>query len=92
MVITAAKRSLRLQFVKLRRLAMLHREHLRLSLESELEANALITNNGARAYLVARQRAEEASSDEMANDWNGVAAAISRRTWKARRLLAHGLH
>jgi hypothetical protein len=61
---------------------MLHRERLRLSLEIELEANALIINSGAKAYSVARQRAEEAASDEMANDWNGVAAAISRRTRK----------
>jgi hypothetical protein len=62
---------------------VLHREHLRLSLEIELEANALIINSGASAYSVARQRAEEAGSDEIANAWNGVAAAISRRSWKA---------
>ena len=68
---------------------MLHREHLRLSLEIELEANALIINNGAKAYSVARQRAEEANSDEMANDWNGVAAAISRRTAKRPSLFAY---
>ena len=71
---------------------MLHREHLRLSLEIELEANALITNSGAEAYSVARQRAEEANSDETANDWNGVAAAISRRTRKRPHLLAHVFH
>jgi hypothetical protein len=71
---------------------MLHRERLRLGLEIELEANALIINSGAKAYSVARQRAEEASSDEMANDWNGVAAAISRRTGKRRSLLAYMFH
>jgi hypothetical protein len=69
---------------------MLHRERLRLSLEIEMEANALIINSGAKAYSVARQRAEEATSDEMANDWNGVAAAISRRTWKETALAHHG--
>jgi len=61
---------------------MLHRERLQLSLEIELEANALIISSGAKAYSVARQRAEEASSDEIANEWNGVAVAVSRRTWK----------
>jgi hypothetical protein len=71
---------------------MLHRGRLRLSLEIELEANALIMNNGAKAYSVARQRAEEASSDEMANDWNGIAAAISRRTRKATSLGRQGFH
>jgi hypothetical protein len=71
---------------------MLHRERLRLSLEIELEANALIINSGAGAYSVARQRAEEASSDEAANDWNGIAAAISRRIRKATSLGRHGLH
>ena len=71
---------------------MLHREHLRLSLEIELAANVLITNSGAEAYSVARQRAEEASSDEMANDWNGVAAAISRRTAKRPSLFAYRFH
>jgi hypothetical protein len=71
---------------------MLHRDRLRLSLEIELEANALVINNGAKAYSVARQRAEEASSDEMANDWNGIAAAIGRRTRKATSLGRHGFH
>ena len=71
---------------------MLHREHLRLSLEIELEANALIINSGAKAYSVARQRAAEANSDEMANDWNGVAAAISRRTAKRPSLFAYMFH
>jgi hypothetical protein len=71
---------------------MLHREHLRLSLEIELEANALIINSGAKAYSVARQRAEGANSDEMANDWNGVAAAISRRTAKRPSLFAYMFH
>ena len=61
---------------------MLHRERLQLSLEIELEANALIISSGAKAYSVARQRAEEASSDEIANEWNGVAVAVGRRTRK----------
>jgi len=72
---------------------MLYRERpRRLRLEIELEANALMLNSGAEAYSVACQRAREASSDEMANDWSGVAAAISRRTEKRPSLLAHGSH
>ena len=46
------------------------------------EAEALIANSGAAAYWVARRRAEEASSDEMASDLSGVAAAIARKTGK----------
>jgi hypothetical protein len=62
---------------------MLYRERPRgLRLEIELEANALMLSSGAKAYSVACQRAEEASSDEMANDWSGVAVAISRRMGK----------
>jgi len=71
---------------------MLHRERLRLSLEIELEANTLIINRGAKAYSVARERAEEASNDEVASAWNGIAAAISRNTRKATSLGRHGFH
>jgi hypothetical protein len=48
----------------------------------DFEAEALISNAGVDAYWVARQRAEEASSDEIARDWSGVAAAIARRAGK----------
>jgi hypothetical protein len=62
---------------------MLNQERPRsLRLEIGHEANALIFSNGAKAYSVACQRAEEASSDEIANDWSEVAAAIGRRTRK----------
>ncbi len=72
---------------------MLYRERpRRLRLEIELEANALMLNSGAEAYSVACQRAREASSDEMANDWSRVAAAISRSAGKRPSLLAHEFH
>jgi len=58
---------------------MLYRERPRgLRLEIEREANALMSSSGAKAYSVACQRAKEARSDEMAEDWSRVAAAISR--------------
>jgi hypothetical protein len=64
----------------------------RLRLGIEREANALISNSGANAYSIACERAKEASSDEIANDWSGVAAAIGRRTGKRRSLLAYVFH
>lgn len=72
---------------------MLHRERTRgLRLEIELEANALISISGAKAYSVACQRAEEASSDEMATGWSRVAAAIGRKMGRRSSLLAHEFH
>ena len=72
---------------------MLYRERPRgLRLEIDLEANALMLNSGAKAYSVACRRAEEASSDDMADDWSRVAAAIRRRTAKRPSLLAHVFH
>jgi hypothetical protein len=59
-----------------------------LRLGIDLEAQALISNSGRGAYWVALQRAEEASSVEMARDWSGVAAVIARRTEKRPSLLA----
>lgn len=47
---------------------------------------------GAEGYWVARRRAEEASSEEMARDWSGVANVIARRTRKGHSLLATVLH
>jgi hypothetical protein len=69
-----------------------HENPRALRLEIGHEADALIQNLGAEAYSVACRRAEEASSDEMAKDWTGVAAAIDRRTGKRRPLLAYLLH
>jgi hypothetical protein len=50
-----------------------------LRIRIDFEAEALISNAGAEAYWVACTRAEEASSDEMAMGWSGVAAVIARR-------------
>lgn len=63
-----------------------------LRLEIDHEADALIFYAGAEAYSMARQRAEESSSDEMAKAWTGVAAAIGRRAAKRRPLLSYLLH
>ena len=72
---------------------MLYRERRQgLRLEIDHEANALILDSGANAYSIACQRAKEASSDEIANDWNRVAAAIGRRTGKRPSWLAHVFH
>ena len=61
-------------------------------LEIDHEAKALMLAVGAQAYWVARRRAEEASSDEMAKGWTGVAAVIERRTAKRTSLLSYLLH
>jgi hypothetical protein len=71
---------------------MSYHEHPKLRFEIDHEAEALMLNLGAGAYSVACQRAEEASSDEMAKGWSGVAAAIGRRTAKRRPVLAYLLH
>ena len=75
------------------KLVMLQRERQRrVRLGIELEADALLSISGVQAYSIALKRAEEASSDEMAKGWSGVAAAIGRRTAKRRPLLAYLLH
>jgi hypothetical protein len=62
---------------------MLYRQRPRgLRLGIDLEAEALISTSGGEAYRVARRRAEEASSEEMARDWSGVANAIARKGGK----------
>lgn len=71
---------------------MSYHEHPRLRFEIDREAEALMLNLGAEAYSAARQRAEEASSDEMARGWSGVAATIGRRMRKRRPVLAYLLH
>jgi hypothetical protein len=72
---------------------MSHHQHRQaLHLEINREANALIVALGPQAYWVARRRAEEASSDEMARGWTGVAALIERRTAKRTSLLSYLLH
>jgi hypothetical protein len=70
-----------------------HHQHQKaLRLEIDHEAKALIMAVGAQAYWVARRRAKESSSDEMARGWTGVAAAIERRTAKRTSLLSYLLH
>ena len=60
---------------------MLQREQpRRVRLGIELEADALLSISGAQAYSIALKRAEEASSDEMANDWSVVAARVARKS------------
>jgi len=62
-----------------------HRRGLRL--ETDREAKTLISERGGEAYSVARRRAEEASSETMANDWSVVAFVIARKTRKAPHLV-----
>ena len=62
-----------------------------LRLGIDVEADALIANLGSEAYSAALRRAEEASSDEMARDWCGVAIAIERKT-QGRSLLSAMFH
>ncbi len=60
---------------------------LRLAISSEAEA--LMISFGDQAYAEARLRAEEASSDFLARDWNEVASSWSRaRQGSAPALLA----
>ena len=56
---------------------MLYRQRPQgLRLGIDLEAEALMSNSGGNAYWIACRRAEEASSEEIAKDWSGVANAI----------------
>ena len=48
----------------------------------DFEAEALLAMSGGEAYRVARRRAEEASSEDLAKDWTGVAGLIARKTGK----------
>jgi hypothetical protein len=59
-----------------------------LQLGIDWEAKALLSSLGGEAYRVARQRAEEASSDDIARGWSVVAAQIARKTGPRRSLLA----
>ncbi len=51
-----------------------------LRLRVSLEADALLANLSVDAYSAACLRAEEASSKQMAEDWNAVADAIARKS------------
>ena len=60
---------------------MLNRQRSRgLRLGVGLEAANLFSDLGADAYWIARQRAEEASDEDLAKDWSRVAAAIARKS------------
>jgi len=54
----------------------------------DLEAETLISNSGVDAYRIARRRAGESSSQQMAKDWSRVAVAIARKTRKRPTVLA----
>jgi hypothetical protein len=72
---------------------MLYRQRPQgLRLEIDRETTALISTLGGEAYGVARQRAEEASSEDMAKGWSVVAAAIARKTGRRQSLLATMFH
>jgi hypothetical protein len=59
-----------------------------LRLGIELEAETLISNSGVDAYRIARRRADESSSHQMAKDWSKVAVAIARKTRRRPAVLA----
>ena len=63
---------------------------LQLGIDREVEA--LMSSMGGEGYWVARQRAEEASSEDMAKGWSVVAAAIARKTGRRQSLLATMFH
>jgi hypothetical protein len=59
---------------------MLHTQRPRgVRLGVDFEASALMATLGPEAYSAACLRAQEASSDEMAQDWTEVADVIARR-------------
>jgi hypothetical protein len=60
-----------------------------LRLEVNHEASALISIWGSRAHSIALQRAEEASSEQLVNDWDSVALAIVRQSGTRPSLLSH---
>ena len=59
-----------------------------LRLGIDLEDETLISNSGVDAYRIARRRADESSSHQMAKDWSKVAVAITRKTRKRSAVLA----
>jgi len=67
-------------------------DHSKLRLEIGRETDALMSYAGPRAYSLACQRAEEASSADMVKAWSGVAAEIGRRTGMRRSLLDYFVH
>ena len=70
---------------------MSYHEPRLLRLMVAFEADVLIANFGGEAYGIARQRAEEASSEMLGRDWSEVARTIARKTggrrWGSTRIL-----
>ncbi len=69
-----------------------HQPAHELRLAISFEAEALISNFGDQACVEARRRAEEASSDILARDWDAVALTVTRKTAKRSSLLARMFH
>ena len=69
-----------------------HQPAHELRLAISLEAEALISNFGDEAYVEARRRAEEASNDLLARDWDAVALTVTRTTARRSSLLARIFH
>jgi hypothetical protein len=68
---------------------MLYRQRPQgLRLGIDLEAETLISKSGVDAYRIARRRADESSSHQMAKDWSRVAVAIARKTRRRSAVLA----
>jgi hypothetical protein len=68
---------------------MLYRQRPQgLGLGIDLEAETLISKSGVDAYRIARRRADESSSHQMAKDWSRVAVAIARKTRRRSAVLA----
>jgi hypothetical protein len=56
------------------------------------EADALISTWGSRAHSIALQRADEASSQQLVDDWDTVALAILKKCGKRPSFLTDLLH
>lgn len=69
-----------------------HQPPNELRLAISFEAEALISNFGDEAYVEARRRAEESSSNFLARDWSEVALMVNRKTAKRLSLLARIFH
>lgn len=69
-----------------------HQSIHELRLATSFEAEALICNFGDQAYAEARRRADEASSDFLAKDWDTVALIVTRKVGRRSSLLGRIFH
>ena len=69
-----------------------HQRSLELRLAISPTAEALMSDLGGEAYVVACRRAEEASSDLLAKDWSEVALVVARKTGRRSSWLAWMFH